>query len=57
MQVVRRKIPLSFIGGLISTETPLRLALSLQIAIALPEVEIVPPMAPPAYGAVVMALR
>jgi len=57
MQVVRRKIPLSFIGGLISTETPLRLVLSRQIALALPEVEIVPPMAPPAYGAVVMALR
>jgi len=56
-QVVRRKIPLSFVGGLISNDTPLRSALFRQIGITFPEIEIIEPMAPPAYGAVVMALR
>jgi len=56
-KVVRKKIPLSFIGGLVANETPLRRALCRQIGMALPDIETIAPMAPPAYGAVVMALQ
>jgi N-acetylglucosamine kinase-like BadF-type ATPase len=53
---VRKNISLSFIGGLIANETPLSRLLRRQIEDTLPHVDIVPPMAPPVYGAVVMAL-
>ena len=55
-ETVRRKIPLSFIGGLIAEETPLTRALRRQISNLFPNVDIVVPMAPPVYGAVLMAL-
>jgi N-acetylglucosamine kinase-like BadF-type ATPase len=55
-ETVRRKIPLSFIGGLIAEETPLTRALRRQILNSLPNIDIVVPMAPPVYGAVLMAL-
>lgn len=53
---VQRRISLTFVGGLISNENPLTRALRGQIVESLPEVNIVTPMAPPVYGAVVMAL-
>jgi N-acetylglucosamine kinase-like BadF-type ATPase len=55
-ETVRRKIPLSFIGGLIAEETPLTRALRRQISNSFPNIDIVVPMAPPVYGAVLMAL-
>jgi len=55
-ETVRRKIPLSFIGGLIAEETSLTRALRRQISNSFPNIDIVEPMAPPVYGAVLMAL-
>jgi N-acetylglucosamine kinase-like BadF-type ATPase len=54
---VRRNVPLSFIGGLIANETPLSRILRDQISQSLPHVNIISPMSPPVYGAVVMALQ
>jgi len=51
-----RRIPLSFIGGLIENETPLARALRMQILASFSNVVIVPPSSPPAAGAVLMAL-
>jgi N-acetylglucosamine kinase-like BadF-type ATPase len=55
-ETVRRKIPLSFIGGLVAEETPLTRVLRRQISNSFPNVDIVAPSAPPVYGAVLMAL-
>lgn len=51
-----RRIPLSFIGGLIANETPLSHALRRQISELFPNIKVVEPKSPPAYGAVLMAL-
>ena len=51
-----RRIPLSFVGGLIANETPLSQALRRQISESFPNVNIVAPKSPPVYGAVLMAL-
>jgi len=54
---VRKNVPLSFIGGLIANETTLSRILRDQIPQSLPHVNIISPMSPPVYGAVVMALQ
>ena len=54
---VRKNVPLSFVGGLIANETILSRSLGEQISLSLPHVKIIPPMSPPVYGAVVMALH
>lgn len=54
---VRSKIHLSFVGGLIANETLLSLLLTRYIQNNYPTIDIIPPMASPAYGAVVMALK
>jgi N-acetylglucosamine kinase len=51
-----RRIPLSFVGGLIGNETPLTRALRREISNSFPNVDVVPPLAPPVYGAVLMAI-
>jgi len=51
-----KRIPLSFIGGLIEGETPLTRALRREILASFPNAAIVPPSAPPVVGAVLMAL-
>jgi hypothetical protein len=54
---VRKNVPLSFVGGLIANETPLSRILRDQISQSLPHVNIISPISPPVYGAVVMALQ
>ena len=54
---VRKNVPLSFVGGLIANDTLLSRILRDQISQSLPHVNIIPPMSPPVYGAVVMALQ
>ncbi|HTR80554.1 MAG TPA: BadF/BadG/BcrA/BcrD ATPase family protein [Bacteroidota bacterium] len=51
-----RGIQLSFIGGLIGRDTPLRKALRQHIIGSLPEVQIVSPHGSPLHGAVLMSL-
>ena len=51
-----RRISLSFIGGLIDHETPLTQSLRRQISNLFPNIDVVAPKSPPAYGAVLMAL-
>jgi N-acetylglucosamine kinase-like BadF-type ATPase len=53
---VKAKIPVSFIGGLIANNTLLQRMLKAQLAAALPHIQVTDPMAPPAYGAVVMSI-
>ncbi len=55
-RTVRQKLPLTFIGGLIANETLLAKLLRKRLAEALPEIQIIKPMAPPVYGAVIMSL-
>ena len=52
----RGRLPLSFIGGLLEGETPLTRTLRRQILKSFHNIDIIPPLAPPAYGAVLMAL-
>lgn len=52
---IKAKIPVSFIGGLIANPTLLQRMLNAQLAGALPHIQVTEPMAPPAYGAVVMS--
>ncbi len=56
-KIIQQKIPLSFVGGLLTNDTLLSHTLSAQIRSTLPHIHIVAPMASPAYGAVVMALH
>lgn len=53
---VKNKIPLSFIGGLIGTDTPLSRMLRRQISESIAYINVIAPMSPPVYGAVVMAM-
>ncbi len=50
-------IKLSFLGGLIENETPLRRTLRQQILASFSAVDVVPPFSSPAAGAVLMALQ
>ncbi len=54
---VRSKVKVAFIGGLIANDTLLSNLLSRCIISNIPSVEIIRPMASPAYGAVVMAMQ
>jgi N-acetylglucosamine kinase-like BadF-type ATPase len=54
---VRKNVPLSFIGGLIANDTCLSRILRDQISQSLSHVNVISPMSPPVYGAVVMALQ
>lgn len=54
---VRSKVKLAFVGGLIANETLLATLLRQFISSTLPSIEVIRPMATPAYGAVVLALR
>ncbi|MBI2429687.1 MAG: hypothetical protein HYV29_13000 [Ignavibacteriales bacterium] len=54
---VRSKVKLAFVGGLIANETLLSDLLRRFIASHIPSVEIIKPMASPAYGAVIMAME
>ncbi len=53
---VRSKVKLAFVGGLIANETLLSDLLRRFIASNIPSVEIIQPMASPAYGAVILAM-
>ena len=53
---VREKIPLSFIGGLIANDTLLSYALKRKISTSVSQITVIRPMAPPVYGAVILAL-
>ncbi len=53
----RQKIPLAFIGSVISTESVFTKILEQTITCSLPQISLVKPMAPPSYGAVLLALR
>jgi N-acetylglucosamine kinase-like BadF-type ATPase len=53
---VKEKISLAFIGGLIANNTILSEAVRNQIELEVSDIHILPPMAPPVYGAVLMAL-
>ena len=55
-KLVREKIPLSFIGGLIANDTLLSLALKRKISTSVSQITVITPMSPPVYGAVIMAL-
>ncbi|MBM4160259.1 MAG: hypothetical protein FJ217_04075 [Ignavibacteria bacterium] len=54
---MRAKIPLSFIGSTITTESVYKRILEHKITYSLPQVTIVAPQAPPAYGAVLLAIQ
>jgi N-acetylglucosamine kinase-like BadF-type ATPase len=54
---VRQKIPLAFIGSVISSDNVFSNVLRNKIVFSLPQISIVKPEAPPAYGAVLIALR
>lgn len=53
----RQKIPLAFIGSVISTESVFTKILQHRITFSLPQISIVKPQASPSYGAVLLALR
>lgn len=53
----RRKIPLAFIGSVISAESVLTKILRHKITFSLPQISIVKPQASPSYGAVLLALQ
>jgi len=52
----RQKIPLAFLGSIIAGENVFTNILKHKIAFSLPQISIVPPQAPPSYGAVLLAL-
>ncbi len=54
---VRQKIPLAFIGSVISSDNVFSNILRNKIVFSLPQISIVKPQALPAYGAVLLALR
>ena len=53
---VKERIPLSFIGGLIANDTLLSRALQRKISTSVSQITVIKPMAPPVYGAIIMAL-
>ncbi|MEX1275692.1 MAG: BadF/BadG/BcrA/BcrD ATPase family protein [Bacteroidota bacterium] len=53
----RRKVPLAFIGSVITSESVLTKILRHKITFSLPQISIVQPAASPAYGAVLLAIR
>lgn len=53
----RSKIPLVFIGSLIANENVYQKILAQKITFSMPQVNVVPPEASPAYGAVLLSLR
>ena len=53
----RQKIPLAFIGSLISTENVFTKILKHKIMFSLPQVTVVQPQSPPSVGAVLLALN
>jgi N-acetylglucosamine kinase-like BadF-type ATPase len=54
---VRHKVPLAFIGSVISSDNVFSNTLRNKIVFSLPQISIVKPEGPPAYGAVLLALR
>lgn len=54
---IRSKVHLSLIGGLIANDTILRQLLIRYLQINIPQIEVIPPMSTPAYGAVVLGLE
>ncbi len=54
---VKTKIHVSLIGGLIANDTLISQMLKQYLAYNQPNIEIIPPMASPAYGAVVMGMK
>ncbi len=54
---VKRKTHVSLIGGLIANDTLISRLLKQYLAYNQPNIEIIPPMASPAYGAVVMGMK
>jgi N-acetylglucosamine kinase-like BadF-type ATPase len=53
----RSKISLSFIGSLISNDNIYQKILTHKITFSLPQVNVIEPEAPPAYGAVLLSIR
>ena len=53
----RSKISLSFIGSLISNDNIYRKILTHKITFSLPQVNVIAPEAPPAYGAVLLSIQ
>jgi N-acetylglucosamine kinase-like BadF-type ATPase len=53
----RAKIPVAFIGSLISNENVYRKILSQKITFSMPQVSVIAPEAPPTYGAVLLSVR
>jgi N-acetylglucosamine kinase-like BadF-type ATPase len=53
----RSKIPLSFIGSLISNNNIYQKILTHKITFSLPQIKVVTPQAPPAYGAVLLSIQ
>lgn len=55
-RAVKEKLLLTFVGGLLANDTLLAKLLRKRLADTLPEIQIIKPMAPPVYGAVIMSL-
>lgn len=53
----RSKIPLSFIGSLISNDNIYSKILTQKITFSLPQITVIAPEAPPAFGAVLLSIR
>jgi N-acetylglucosamine kinase-like BadF-type ATPase len=53
----RAKIPVAFIGSLISNENVYRKILTQKITYSMPQVSVIAPEAPPTYGAVLLSIR
>ncbi len=53
----RKKIPLAFIGSLLTEKTVLATIVKHKIEFSIPQITVIKPQAPPAFGAVLMALR
>ena len=53
----RAKIPVAFIGSLISNDNGYRRILTQKITFSMPQVVVVVPEASPTYGAVILSIR
>jgi N-acetylglucosamine kinase-like BadF-type ATPase len=53
----RAKIPVAFIGGLISNDNVYRRILTQKITFSMPQVHVIVPEASPTYGAVLLSIR
>ena len=53
----RQKLPLAFIGGVVTAETVLRKIVHHKITYSLPQITVVKPASPPVHGAVLLALQ